>query len=75
MARDAVVKIDSELLKQVERIVKEKKINYVNKKHFIDMAVLEKIEREMISNIKRHGINSSDKKIDKEVRKVPTGII
>ena len=39
----AVVKIDSSLLKEVEKFVQkeENKFRFVNKKQFIDLAVLE----------------------------------
>jgi len=38
---DAVVKIDSELLRRVEEFIKleKNKFKYVNKKQFIDLAV------------------------------------
>ncbi len=43
-----VVKIDEELLKKVKRFVKTRymKIKYSNVKQFINIAVLEKLERE-----------------------------
>ena len=43
-----VVKIDSDLLERVEKLIKrkDKKIKYSSKKQFIDIAVLELIERE-----------------------------
>lgn len=45
--KDAVVKIDSELLLQVEEFInkKDNKLKYVNKKQFIDLAVFEKLKR------------------------------
>ena len=45
--KDKVVKIDSELLKKVEAFIKKKenKYKYVNKKQFIDIAVLEKLKK------------------------------
>jgi K+-sensing histidine kinase KdpD len=45
--KDAVVKIDSELLSQVEEFInkKDNKLKYVNKKQFIDLAVFEKLKR------------------------------
>jgi len=46
---DAVVKIDLELLKRVEEFINKKDNNfkYTNKKQFIDLAVLEKLKKEM----------------------------
>ena len=43
-----VVKIDEELLKKVKRLVKTRymKIKYSNVKQFINIAVLEKLEKE-----------------------------
>jgi hypothetical protein len=48
MAKEAVVRIDAEILKDVEKIIslKENKFKYVNKKQFIDLAVLEKLKAE-----------------------------
>lgn len=45
---DAVVKIDSKLLKRVEEFIclDENNLKFVNKKQFIDLAVFEKLERE-----------------------------
>jgi len=47
--KDAVVKVSSDLLKQVEAFIKkeENKLKYVNKKQFIDLAVFEKLKREV----------------------------
>ncbi len=67
------MKIDSELLKRIEAFIKKNNIKYANKKQFIDIAVLEKLEREagifMRSNKKPEMLSEL-----KEV-KVPTGII
>jgi len=43
-----VVKINSDLLERVEKLIKrkDKKIKYSSKKQFIDIAVLELLERE-----------------------------
>lgn len=48
MRKDKVVKIDSELLERVENLIKKDKnrIKYAHKKQFIDLAVLEKLEKE-----------------------------
>lgn len=44
----AVVKIDSDLLREVEGFINQEseKFNYVNKKQFVDRAVLEKLKKE-----------------------------
>jgi hypothetical protein len=46
--KEAVVKIDGDLLKEVEEFInrKENKIMYANKKQFINIAVLEKLKKE-----------------------------
>lgn len=48
MSSEAVVRIDKEILKEVERVIslKENRFKYVNKKQFIDLAVLEKLKKE-----------------------------
>ena len=47
--KDSVVKIDSGLLKQVEGFInsEDNKLKYVNKKQFIDLAVFEKLKKEV----------------------------
>ena len=51
----SVVKIDSNLLKRVEEFINREsnKYNYVNKKQFVDLAVLEKLKKEDINGKKR----------------------
>lgn len=46
---ERVVKIDSDLLEKVEEFInkKENKLLYVNKKQFIDLAVFEKLKKEV----------------------------
>jgi len=46
------VKIDSDLLKRVEKLIKrkEKKIKYAHKKQFINVAVLNLLEKEENNN-------------------------
>ena len=46
---DTSVKIDSELLGEVEGFInlKENKFKYANKKQFIDLAVAEKLKKEV----------------------------
>ena len=48
MSGEAVVRIDKEILKEVEKAIslKGNRFKYVNKKQFIDLAVLEKLNRE-----------------------------
>lgn len=43
--KDSAVKIDPELLKEVEEFInrKENKLIYANKKQFVNIAVLEKL--------------------------------
>lgn len=47
--KDSVVRIDSKLLKRVEDYINKDAIRfkYVNKKQFIDLAVLEKLQKEV----------------------------
>lgn len=46
--RIAVVKIDFDLLKEIEEFInqEDKRFDYVNKKQFVDLAVLEKLKKE-----------------------------
>ncbi len=46
--RDKVVRIDSKLLRDLEEFIKleENKYKYVNRKHFIDLAVSEHLKKE-----------------------------
>ena len=46
---DSVVKIDAELLKRVEDLIDKttNRLRYVNKKQFVSIAVLEKLEKEV----------------------------
>ena len=48
----AVVKIDSSLLEKIDEVInkEENKLKFVNKKHFIDLAVYEFLE-----NLKNKG--------------------
>ena len=48
VVKDKVVKISSELLKQVEDFInlEKNKFKYVNKKQFIDIAVYELLKKE-----------------------------
>jgi len=49
---DSVVKIDSGLAKMIEEFIKKNRIKYSNKKQFVDLAVLEKLERETKKKVK-----------------------
>lgn len=48
MVKDSVVKINSDLLLEVEEFInkKENRVMYTNKKQFIDIAVFEKLKKE-----------------------------
>ena len=47
-SKDSVVKINSNILKQVEDFInlEANKLKYINKKQFIDLAVYEKLKKE-----------------------------
>ncbi len=51
---EAVVKVDSELLERVEKLIgeKDKRIKYSSRKQFVDIAIFELIERETIANLR-----------------------
>lgn len=53
--KDSVVKIDSCLLEKVQEFIDQEnnKYSYINKKQFIDLAVYEKLKREMKNNDKK----------------------
>jgi hypothetical protein len=81
--RDRAVKIDSEIAAKIEKFIsgKENRIRYSSVKQFIDIAVLEKLEKEADINeetIREKSINilkpEGSLLIKKEV-KVPSGII
>jgi len=44
----SVVKIDSQLLERVQKVISksENKLKFVNKKHFVDLAVSEYLKKE-----------------------------
>jgi hypothetical protein len=48
-----VVRIEKELLEEVGKLLKnkDKRIKYVNKKHFVDLAVFELLKREEESDL------------------------
>lgn len=53
---EKTVKIDADLLKRVESLIttsETNKFKYVNKKHFIDLAVYEKLKKEEENGKKR----------------------
>ena len=47
--KESVVKVDSKLLKNVEAFIKkeENRLIYANKKQFVDLAILEKLKKEV----------------------------
>jgi hypothetical protein len=51
IAKDSVVKIDSDILKEVEEFInkKDNKLKYGSKKQFIDLAVYEKLKKEVLN--------------------------
>ncbi|MFH1710884.1 MAG: hypothetical protein ABH840_01070 [Nanoarchaeota archaeon] len=57
MGKEAVVKVDSELLRKVEEFIKkeENRIRYANRKQFVDIAIVELLEKE--SKRKKSKIN------------------
>ena len=48
MGKEAVVKVDSELLRKAEEFInkEENRIRYSSKKQFMDIAILELLEKE-----------------------------
>jgi len=50
---DAVVKIDSELLKKIEELVKERKFEYVSNKQVANLAIIEFLKKSKLENKKR----------------------
>ncbi len=46
MKKDSVVKVDSDLLKEVEEFINKNKFKYVNKKQFVDVAIYELLKEE-----------------------------
>lgn len=52
MRKEAVVKIDAGLLKEIEEYInkEENRFRYTNKKQFIDIAVSELLKKEGVKN-------------------------
>ncbi len=46
--KDSVVKIDTEVLKKIDEFIKreENRLNFVNKKHFVDVVVSEYLKKQ-----------------------------
>lgn len=65
MKKDKVVKIDSELIKEVEEFInkKENRIRYSGKKQFVDIAVFELLEKEKNNKKRKYGIAGHSKTI------------
>ena len=60
--KESVVKVDSELLERVEKFLEleENRIRYSSKKQFVDIAILELLDR--VSNKKTGKLNSRGKR-------------
>ena len=54
---DAVVKVDSELLKKIEDFVKKNKFTYSSKKQVVNLAILEFLKLNSLSKNKKRGKN------------------
>ena len=52
--RDAVVKVDSELLGKIEEFIKKNKFLYANKKHVVNLAIIEFLKTSKTSVFERH---------------------
>jgi len=53
--RDAVVKIDSELLKRIEKFVKNNKFLYTSKKQVVNLAILEFLNSNSLNQSNKKG--------------------
>ncbi|MBU0957931.1 MAG: hypothetical protein KKF56_03940 [Nanoarchaeota archaeon] len=52
---DRVVKIDGELLKKIERFVKDNKFEYSSKKQVVNLAILEFLNSKSLDNSSKGG--------------------
>ena len=59
---DSAVKMDSELKKRAEALIKQKRFDYPNLKNFIDKAVLNLLEKEGIKDKKSTNKSKRGKK-------------
>lgn len=55
---DAVVKIDSELLKKIEELVKERKFEYVSNKQVANLAIIEFLNKNKLTKTGKKRANS-----------------
>lgn len=53
MVKDAVVKIDKELLGLIEELILENKYKYASSKQVVNLAVLEFLKSNSLSKLKR----------------------
>ena len=53
MAKDAVVKIDGELLKKIEEFAKKNKFLYSSKKQVVNLAIIEFLNVRMLNKDKK----------------------
>ncbi len=54
---DGVVKIDSELLKKIEKFVKENKYLYSSKKQAVNLAIIEFLNAHALNKKRKKGEN------------------
>lgn len=53
MVKDAVVKIDSELLKGIEKFLERNKFLYTSKKQIVNLAIIEFLKSKVLKGKKR----------------------
>ena len=53
--KDRVVKIDGELLKKIERFVKDNKFEYSSKKQVVNLAIIEFLSQNSLSKDSKKG--------------------
>jgi metal-responsive CopG/Arc/MetJ family transcriptional regulator len=51
--KDAVVKIDGELLARIEKLIKENKFLYTSNKQAVNLAIIEFLKKHKLNNNKR----------------------
>ena len=60
MAKDAVVKIDKELLKTIEEFINKNKFLYSSKKQVVNLAIIEFLKLNTLKNKKEGGKKRQD---------------
>ena len=60
MAKDAVVKIEGELLKKIEEFAKKNKFLYSSKKQVVNLAIIEFLKLNTLKNKKEGGKKRQD---------------